>query len=73
MLLASERENVQGSSLLINKYLDQLIILLVAGVLLVLWAWGSFVLRTSDDSPDVAPSEVRTVEDHTETEPQPSD
>ena len=50
------------------------IILLVLGVLLLLWAWGSFVFRTSDAGPDAGPdevpSEVRAVQDHTETESQ---
>ncbi len=48
------------------------IVLLVAGVLLLLWAWGSFVFRTSDSGPEEAPSEVRAVNDHMETEFQPS-
>jgi len=49
------------------------IILLVIGVLLVLWAWGSFVFRTADTGPEEAPSEVRAVDDLPESESQPSD
>ena len=35
MLLASERDRFPGSSLVINRYLDQLILLLVAGILFI--------------------------------------